>query len=74
MNTRLYGGKTKIIPMNLCDFVNFITIAKDTKFSDSSNLRSYLDGLINQNLVIEYEDDWFSVVKNSTYYWTNQLK
>ena len=71
MNTRLYGGKTRIIPMNLPDFINFLTTAKNANFSNSSRLYSYLNSLISQNIEMEYEDIWFDKIKNSVYSWTN---
>ena len=42
-NTKAYGGKTRIVPMSLSQFIAFVTIAKDKSFNHSKILKTYLD-------------------------------
>lgn len=69
-NTKAYGGKTRIVPMNVSNFVDFITTAKNTNFSNSKALYSYLDKVIQQNQVADDEEIWFDNIKNSVHNWT----
>ncbi|HLA55537.1 MAG TPA: AlwI family type II restriction endonuclease [Flavobacterium sp.] len=70
LHTRAYGGKTRILPMNVTNFVQFITTAKNTNFSNSKTLHDYLDNLINQNQNIEDEVIWFDNIKRSIESWS----
>lgn len=70
LNTRAYGGKTRILPMNVSNFVQFITTAKNTNFSNSKVLHNYLDNLISQNQSIEDEVIWFDNIKQSIESWS----
>jgi hypothetical protein len=69
-NTKAYGGKTRIVPMNLSNFVDFITTAKNTNFSNSKTLYSYLDKVVKQNQVADDEVVWFDNIKSSVQSWT----
>lgn len=69
INTKAYGGKTRIIPMNLSQFVQFITIAKDKKFNDSKILKSYFDIIIQQNIALDDESIWFRQIHESIPSW-----
>ena len=70
LNTRAYGGKTRILPMNVSNFVKFITTAKDTNFSNSKILHNYLENLIKENQNIEDEVIWFDNIKQSVGNWS----
>lgn len=69
MNTKAYGGKTRIVPMNLSQFILFITIAKDKRFSNSKFLKSYLDSIIQKNLSLDDEIVWSQQIHNSIPVW-----
>lgn len=70
LNTRAYGGKTRILPMTVSNFVKFITTAKDTNFSNSKILHNYLENLIKENQNIEDEVIWFDNIKRSVGNWS----
>lgn len=69
-NTKAYGGKTRIVPMNVSNFIDFITTAKNTDFSNSKTLYSYLDKIIKQNQIADDEVIWFGNIKNTVQNWT----
>jgi hypothetical protein len=69
MNTKAYGGKTRIVPMNLSQFVAFITIAKDKNFNNSKTLKSYLDSVIQKNLSVDDEAIWYQQIHESISAW-----
>ena len=71
MNTKAYGGKTRIVPMNLSQFVLFITIAKDKNFNNSKNLQSYLDFVIQKNLSLDDENLWYQQIHDSIPVWVS---
>ncbi|MEO8147833.1 MAG: AlwI family type II restriction endonuclease [Bacteroidia bacterium] len=71
MNTKAYGGKTRIVPMNLSQFVSFITIAKDKSFNNSKTLKSYLDSVIQKNLSMEDESVWYQHINDSIPVWAS---
>lgn len=71
MNTKAYGGKTRIVPMNLSQFVSFITIAKDKGFKSSKVLKSYLDSVIQKNLSLDDESIWYQQIHDSIPVWVS---
>ena len=71
MNTAAYGGKTRIVPMNLSQFISFITIAKDKSFSNSNFLKSYFDDVIQKNLSMGDETVWSQQIHDSIPEWVN---
>ncbi len=71
MNTKAYGGKTRIVPMNLSQFVSFITIAKDKSFSNSKFLKSYLDSIIQKNFSLDDEAVWSRQIHDSISVWVS---
>jgi hypothetical protein len=71
MNTKAYGGKTRIVPMNLSQFVSFITIAKDKGFNNAKILKSYLDSIIQNNLSLDDEIVWFQQINDSIPVWVS---
>ncbi len=70
LNTRAYGGKTRIVPMNVTNFVEFITTAKNTNFSNSKTLYNYLDKVVTENQIANDEVVWFENIKKSVQNWT----
>lgn len=71
MNTKRYGGKTRIIPINQERFIDFVTIAKNKNFNDSKRLKSYFDTVIQQNFEAEDESVWFQNIEQSIAKWIN---
>ena len=67
--TRAYGGKTRIVPMNLNQFILFMTIAKNKNFNDPKFLKSYLDSLILKNQSSEDEVFWSEHIEKSISTW-----
>ncbi|MBS4063591.1 MAG: AlwI family type II restriction endonuclease [Chitinophagaceae bacterium] len=71
MNTKAYGGKTRIVPMSLSQFVSFITIAKDKGFKNSKVLKAYLDSVIQKNLLLDDESVWYQQIHDSIPVWVS---
>jgi len=69
IKTKAYGGKTKIVPMSLPQFIEFMTIAKDKGFNHSKILKAYLDGIIATNSAAEDEDIWYQHISRSIASW-----
>lgn len=68
-NTKAYGGKTKIVPMSLEQFILFITIAKDKGFNRPAVLKEFLDAVVKENQTVEDEEIWFSSVAERIPMW-----
>jgi hypothetical protein len=71
MNTKFYGGKTRIIPMSLDQFISFITVAREKQFSNSETLKNYLDGMVKNNLKAQDEEAWYEFIGESIPTWVN---
>lgn len=69
LNTKAYGGKTKIVPMSLNQFISFITIAKNKGFNDANVLKIYLDSIIKNNLTSDDETVWYQDINDSILNW-----
>lgn len=67
--TKRYGGKTKIVPMSLDDFISFLQIGITHNFQDVNKLKNWLDNLINFNLECEDEEVWFEEIRNKIEAW-----
>ena len=68
-NTKAYGGKTKIVPMSLEQFVLFITIAKNKRFNRPAVLKDFLDSAVKENQTVEDEEIWFTSVAEKIPKW-----
>lgn len=65
MKTKLYGGKTKIIPMTIEQFTQFIQAGIDHKFNDPDKLKNWLEAQWAINQELDSEDEWYgSIGKN----------
>ncbi len=71
MNTKAYGGKTRIVPMDLSQFILFLSVAKDLNFNNSNNLKSYLDNIIIINQSVADEAIWSQQIHESILSWVN---
>jgi len=67
--TKAYGGKTKIVPMHLSQFIEFMTIARDKGFKNAQTLKSYLDAVIEENGKAEDETFWFQHIADTIGSW-----
>lgn len=70
INTRAYGGMTRIIPMNLSQFVTFITTAKEKGFDNAQNLKAYFDSIIELNFRTDDEAQWYQRINATVPAWT----
>lgn len=73
MNSKAYGGKTRIVPMNLNQFIKFISIAKNENFNNSKVLKLFLDSIIQKNLSLEDESVWYQQIHESIAVWITQF-
>jgi len=71
INTRAYGGKTRIIPMNLTQFITFINIAKSSRFNSSKTLKVFFETIIEQNLSLNDEVTWYQYINDSIPTWVS---
>ena len=66
---KFYGGQTNIVPMNLGNFIQFITTAKNNNFDNPNRLQKYLDHLLEQNRTLDDEAQWFRNIEESVTQW-----
>lgn len=71
LNTKAYGGKTRIVPMSLSQFIAFVTIAKDKSFNHSKILKTYLDSMIKNNQSVDDETIWSQQIHDSIPVWVS---
>ena len=67
--TKRYGGATRIIPMTLDLFIEFITVAKKYNFSNPSKLRQWLERLWLINQTVEDESAWNRYIEEEIKIW-----
>ena len=68
-STKRYGGKTKIIPMSLDDFISFFQVGITHNFHDVNKLKNWLDNLISFNLDSEDEEIWSEEIRSKISTW-----
>lgn len=68
-NTRLYGGKTKIIPLSVNKFIEFIEVGKIKQFNSPKKLQSFLEKIWNENQSIDDEVIWQNTINDSIANW-----
>jgi hypothetical protein len=66
---KFYGGTTKIIPMNISHFIQFIKTAKNDNFSNAKILGKYFEYIMSQIITAEDEAFWFNQIEDSTKNW-----
>ncbi len=69
MQTKMYGGKTRIIPLSLDSFQKFVQTARDKNFSDSNKLESYLNQIVTSNQNAQDEELWMKQIQQSISNW-----
>lgn len=58
MNTKHYGGKTRIVPLSVPQFLEFLAIARNHKFSDPRKIERWLANALTFNQECEDEVIW----------------
>lgn len=69
MNTRLYGGKTKIIPLSIEQFIEFLKVGIEYKFSEPAKLKTWLENQWTINQTIEDEIGWSAKIDENIKAW-----
>lgn len=69
MNTKHYGGKTRIVPLTVAQFVDFLAIARKHQFSDPSKVERWLSGACAFNQVCEDEMVWQEHIASTMKTW-----
>jgi hypothetical protein len=70
-NTKHYGGKTKIIPMSLEKFIEFVNIGVSCEFSEPNKLKAWLDAQWTHNQSVEDEIAWMNEIEKSLLQWAS---
>ncbi|MEY8703262.1 hypothetical protein AB4F11_09980 [Francisella philomiragia] len=68
-NTKAYGGKTKIIPLSIDQFIEFIKEARDNKFNNSSKLHEWMESIVTFNQSCDDEEVWSNYIKSNIKGW-----
>jgi len=69
LNTKAYGGKTRIVPISINQFVKMLTVARVNKFNKSKTLKSFLDSIIERNFSVKDEWVWYKYISQSVSSW-----
>jgi hypothetical protein len=69
MNTKLYGGKTKIVPLTIDQFIDFLHTAKHNNFNDSLKLQNWMENICTYNQTCEDEEEWSLFISSSIEKW-----
>lgn len=67
--TKRYGGATKIIPLTLDKFIEFVSVGVKYKFSDPSKLKSWLEKQWTINQSIGDEEEWNDRIEENIKSW-----
>lgn len=70
-NTKHYGGKTKIIPLSLEKFIEFVNIGVSNSFSDPNKIKNWLNAQWITNQTIEDEVAWMAEIEQSISKWAS---
>ncbi|MFZ1618034.1 MAG: AlwI family type II restriction endonuclease, partial [Flavobacteriales bacterium] len=69
MNTKHYGGKTRIVPLTVTQFVEFLAIARELQFSDPNKVERWLNSACAFNQKCEDEMVWQQYIATSMKTW-----
>lgn len=70
INIKFYGGKSKIIPLSLEDFLNVLSHAKKNQDKlNSSKLKNFIDIICKKSLSSQDEEEWYNFTKKSAKEW-----
>ncbi|RUA31881.1 MAG: AlwI family type II restriction endonuclease [Bacteroidetes bacterium] len=67
--TKRYGGATKIIPLTLEKFIEFVNVGVKHKFSDPSKLKLWLEAQWSINQTINDESEWNDKIEENIKSW-----
>lgn len=70
-NTKLYGGKTKIIPLSIDQFIEFVKSGIDNKFNDPDKLKNWLEEQWQNNQEMDDENVWSENIGKSILKWAS---
>lgn len=70
-NTKLYGGKTKIIPLSIDQFIEFIKSGIKNKFSKPEKLKNWLEKQWLNNQEMDDENLWSENIDSSILKWAS---
>jgi hypothetical protein len=70
-NTKLYGGKTKIIPLSIEQFIKFIQVGIDNKFDNPQKLKDWLEKHCENNQSFDDEELWSNEINKSISKWAS---
>lgn len=70
-NTSLYGGKTKIIPLSIDQFIEFIKSGIENKFNNPEKLKNWLEKQWQNNQEMEDENIWSENIGKSILKWAS---
>jgi len=68
-NTKRYGGQTKIVPLTIDQFIEFLHTAKNNNFNDSLKLQNWMENICKYNQTCEDEEEWSLFINNSIEKW-----
>jgi hypothetical protein len=71
IRTTLYGGRTRIIPVSVDQFIGLLNRARDKQFNHRGTLRQLLDAIIDENLRLEDESTWIGYIEATIAAWMN---
>lgn len=67
---KYYGGRSKIIPLDLSDFIKMLSLAnKNQSLVNSKKLKSYLELVSENALIANNEEEWFQFIKTTCSNW-----
>jgi hypothetical protein len=67
--TKRYGGATKIIPLSLEKFIEFVKVGVQNKFSDPNKLKLWLENQWEINQSIGDETEWSNQIEENVKSW-----
>jgi hypothetical protein len=71
IKTVLYGGRTRIIPVSMDQFIQLLHRARDRRFHQRETLRGFLDAILDENLRLEDESTWMGFIDAVIGTWMN---
>ena len=71
MKTAAYGGKTRIIPLSLDQFIRLLHNARNRQLHLRAKLQRLMDIIIAQNLELEDESNWMPFINQAIDTWAN---
>ena len=69
LKTKLYGGKTNIIPLTIDQFIEFLISARDNNFNNSKKLQNWMETICTYNQTCEDEELWSEFINKSICKW-----